>query len=253
MLATPADPAIRAVMGAVAKNYGCQFAVNYYAEQLGEPDHIVEDKAAVVANRMVVRLGNRAAPDLCGTLTYEVPLGIEPRSRLSAPLLSFEGLQSVVGNMLASSADRAAAADRKREDEAFQEISAIVDAAFIKETSEVSIRVDNLIQRFLPHGRYLPAPSTENLQMTMKDFEASLADKFREFMKSKAWSAPEVDHFIERARCSPLLPRATPPDLTASARYELALKRLSGFRRVSGARPTAISRRVVTTTKNSRH
>lgn len=185
--AAPLNPVLRELIARLAQIDACEISVNHFAAAMGLSDDIVQQKNDELNSTLVQRFGNRLHPELCGSVVFAAPSAVD------------------------------------KEYAAFREFRKHVDMAFIKFTSDVYGRTDNLVQRFMPDGKWLAAPSTEHLRETIKSFELTLVEEFKKLGETES-SRDAADRLIERARCEAILPRVTPPNDAALANYKSALE-----------------------------
>lgn len=154
-LSKPAPPRIKDLAYSTAKSYACMGFINYYAAKVGLANDIVDDETSSVDNTTRITFKNKIYSDVCGIIRYRVPLRTyanrEEDARLSLQLTQ----------------------DNQND--------------YIKASEKIYIEIDNMIQRFLPDGRYMPAPSLENLNKIVNQYQDGVNSRIQGYeAKAKA-------------------------------------------------------------------
>lgn len=226
LTSAPLHPAIAQLVLRVAKIYACQGMINYYAARVGLSNDIVdeppEQKAHddIFVRRFTNTFYNKFGKDVCGSIRFEVPLGL-PGYDAKTRLGSWMNRVARPFNGNGASAVQ---------DAAYRAFAKDTLDLFIGTETLIHSMVDNIIQRYLPHGVYLPAPSAENLIETTFEFQRKLATNLKELSQQKKWSQAEVESFVGVAQCAAILPTATGPDEEIFANYRSAFADYTRFK-----------------------
>lgn len=222
--ATSLHPAIARLAANVAKTYACKGMINYYAAKLGLPDDIVEGSPKKIHDALVVEFRNKQHGDenICGTIRYEVPLGLPGHDA-----------ETNIGSWL----NRAIRPFKKgvataNENTAYKALSEDMRNHHVKMEGQISTEISNLIAPYVPSGRDLPLPRNDYLVSIVRSFQQQIGASFKALVEKQKWNIAEVERFVGVSECSIVLPTATGPDEKRLETYPSAFasyKRLKSF------------------------
>ena len=187
----PFHPVFARLVANTSKSFACQGMINYYASRMGLSADIVEEKNERRENVNEIDFGNKSHRTVCGTIRFEVPLGLPGYDAKT----NFGSWANSIDRLLSS---RGAT---EVENKYYLSLSNYAFEEFIRTLSDIGDQAYNMVQRFLPHGVYLPAPSAENLERIASLFQARIIARFQELAGQQKWAEVKMAHFSDVTQC----------------------------------------------------
>lgn len=144
-MTTATAPRIRTLAMNTLKSFACQAFINYYAKESGATNDIVTSVNKRTDNTNTLMFKNKNHEDVCGYIRYKVPLQTYTNNEVDGQI----SLDLTKGN--------------------FDD--------FIATMPDIGDVADDMVSAYLPYGRNLPKPSTQNLE--------KIIDRYQEQMRNR--------------------------------------------------------------------
>lgn len=187
-LTKPNAPRIKSLAMNTVKSYACKAFINYYAEKLGLPNDVVSSQTQTIDNTNKLVFGNKVYNSVCGYVRYKVPLQTYSNTKDDARIS--------------------------------RELSKSNYDAYVDISPELGIEAKSMAQYYLPDGRDMPKPSSENVEALIKQYQKKVTDNIE---TGNNYAKAAMDKITEQIQAA-----ADTEGWTSAGTWFLAITRAQG-------------------------
>ena len=193
------DPALRALAVNALMSYSCQEFINHYSRLIGARDDEIKNETVDRNDANVLVFRNAVYGNVCGSIEFVVP---QPLKNGASPV----------------------------ERNFYKELAKTARLEFMTATAELSVIAKKQSQHYLLNSLSLAKPGSMSFDYVIIEYAKKLIGRYQQLLKENNWGERELSELSGRARCAPLLPKASGPNFEAVRNYSHAARDLARFR-----------------------